>query len=184
MQFVEAILARLPDVRALDTEDIRQEHNEGPGPWSRPRLLASWERHHQQHQMGRTDQRRMARLASVCLWRYRRERTNAMARFPDLVWPEALVLLDQEHGTPRTAALWQYPDRPFALPPVELLVIQRGGTAGVLLAEQLAALGAEALPLAQAARIVVSDRARALAAEALLLPTTRFCTLADHDWSD
>ncbi len=184
LQFVEAVLTRLPDLRALDTEDIRQEHSEGPGPWSRPRLLASWERQHQQHQVGRTDQRRMARLASVCLWRYRRERTEALRRFPELVWPEALVLFDQEQGAPRTAALWQDPGHAFALPPVELLVIPRGSSAGVLPAEQLAALGAEALPVAQAARVVVSDRARALAAKAPLLPVTRFRALADHDWSD
>lgn len=184
MQFVEALLARLPDLRALDTEDTHQGPGDGPGPWSRPRLLASWERQHQQYQVGRTDQRRMARLASVCLWRYRRERTAGLARFPELVWPEALVLLDQELGVPRTAALWQDPGRALALPPVELLVIQRDGTAGVLPAEQLATLGAEALPLAQAARIAATGSTRTLATSAPLLPATRFRALADHDWSD
>lgn len=184
LQFVEALLARLPEVRALDTEDIRQEHAEGPGPWIRPRLLASWERQHQQHQAGRSDQRRMARLASVCLWRYRRERGEGLRRFPDLAWPEALVLLDQEQGAPRTAVLWQDPRRDLALPPVELLVVQRDGAAGVLPAEQLAALGGEALPLAQAARVLATGSTRALAAEAPLLPAARFRALADHDWSD
>jgi hypothetical protein len=184
LQFAEAVLARLPDLRALDTEDIRQDHGEGPGPWSRPRALASWERQHQQHQLGRTDQRRMARLASVCLWRYRRERSAGLLRYPELAWPEALVLLDQELGVPRTAALWQDPGRALALPPVELLVVQRAGGAGVLPAEQLAALGAEPLPVAQAARIPVGEGPRGLASGAPLLPVARFRALADHDWSD
>ena len=41
LQWIEGLLARLPGLRALDTEDTRQDHGEGPGLWNRPPGSAS-----------------------------------------------------------------------------------------------------------------------------------------------
>ena len=184
LQWVESLLARLPTLRALDTEDTRQDHGEGPGPWSRPRALANWERLHQVQQEGRTDLWRMARLPSVCLWRYRRERAKGRAAITDLQWPDALVLLDQEERCARSAVLWRDPTQALALPPVELVVIPRGNATGVVAAEQVSALGGGPLPFAQAQRMEPTPATAALFNDAALLPATRFKALGDHDWSD
>lgn len=184
LQWVEGLLARLPSLRALDTEDTRQDHGEGPGAWSRPRALANWERLHQVQQEGRTDLWRMARLPSVCLWRYRRERAKGRAAITDLQWPDALVLLDQQDRSARSAVLWRDPTRAIALPPVELVVIPRGDASGVLSAEQLSALGGAPLPFAQAQRLEPTAATAGLFANAPLMPANRFKALGDYDWSD
>lgn len=184
LQWIEGLLAKLPTLRTLDTEDTRQDHGDGPGPWSRPRALANWERLHQVQQEGRTDLYRMARLPSVCLWRYRRERATARAAITDLQWPEALVLLDTQDRCARSAVLWRDPGQAIALPPVELVVVPRGGATGVLTAETLSQLGGEALPLGQAQRLVPTADTARLFAHAPLLPASRFKALGDHDWSD
>jgi hypothetical protein len=184
LQWVEGLLARLPTLRALDTEDTRQEQGDGPGAWSRPRALANWERLHQVQQEGRTDLWRMARLASVCLWRYRRERAQARAAITDLQWPDALVLLDTQDRCARSAVLWRDPERAIALPPVELVVVPRDGATGVMPAEELSRLGGEALPLAQAQRLAPTRETADLFARAPLMPATRFKALGDYDWSD
>ncbi len=184
LQWVEGLLARLPSVRALDTEDTRQDHGEGPGPWSRPRALANWERLHQVQQEGRTDLWRMARLPSVCLWRYRRERAKGRAAITDLQWPDALVLLDQQDRCARSAVLWRDPTGPLALPPVELVVIQRGNSTGVVQAAQVSALGGAPLPFAQAQRLDPTPATAGLFSGATLQPASRFKALGDYDWSD
>ncbi|HEX3135588.1 MAG TPA: hypothetical protein VHX44_18645 [Planctomycetota bacterium] len=184
LQWVEGLLARLPTLRTLDTEDTRQDHGEGPGAWSRPRALANWERlHHVQHE-GRTDLWRMARLPSVCLWRYRRERAMARSAITDLQWPDALVLLDQQDRCARSAVLWRDPSVPIALPPVELVVIPRGASSGVITAEALSALGGAPLPLAQGQRLTPTQATADLFANVALLPATRFKALGDYDWGD
>jgi hypothetical protein len=184
LQWIEGLLARLPTLRALDTEDTRQDQGEGPGAWNRPRLLANWERLHQVQALGRTDLWRMARLPSVCLWRYRRERAQARIRFPDLHWPDALVLLDQVDRCARSAVLWRDPAQPLALPPVELVVVPRDGATGVMPAERLSALGGAPLALAQAQQLVPGSALSELFRSAELWPATRFRALGDHDWSD
>lgn len=184
LQWVESVLARLPGIRALDTEDTRQEVGDGPGPWSRPRALANWERLHHVQQEGMTDVWRMARLASVCLWRYRRERAKGRTAHGDLVWPDALVLLDQQDRCARSAVLWQDPTVALALPPVELVVIPRGNATGVLAAEAVSATGAGPLPLGQAQRLLPNAAGADLFARATLLPAGRFKALGDYDWSD
>ena len=184
LQWIEGLLARLPSLRALDTEDTRQDHGEGPGPWSRPRALANWERLHQVQQEGRTDLWRMARLPSVCLWRYRRERAMGRSAIRDLQWPDALVLLDQQDRCARSAVLWRDPTQPIALPPVELVVIPRGNATGVLMAEQVSALGGAPLPFSQAQRLEPTAATAELFANAALLPANRFKALGDYDWSD
>jgi hypothetical protein len=184
LQFIEALLARLPGARALDTEDTRQEQGDGPSAWSRPRLLASWERLSQTQLQGRTDVRRMGRLASVCLWRYRRERARGRRDFPELHWPDAVALLDLELAQARSAALWQDPRQAIALPPVELLVIPRADGFSVLPAELLADLATEPLPCAQAARLAPNPALIAKVFQTGLLPAGRFRSLGDHDWTD
>lgn len=184
LQFIEALLVRLPGARVLDTEDTRQEHSDGPSAWSRPRLLASWERLSQSQLQGRIDVRRMGRLASVCLWRYRRERARGRRDFPELHWPDAVALLDLELGQARSAALWHDPRKALALPPVELLVLPRSDGFAVLPADILAELGAQPLPCAQAARLEPSPAIAARLAQAEVLPAKRFRSLGDHDWTD
>jgi hypothetical protein len=184
LQWVEALLTRLPSLRTLDTEDTRQDHGEGPGTWNRPRALANWERLHHVQQEGRTDLWRMARLASVCLWRYRRERAMGRSTLTDLQWPDALVLLDQQDRCARSAVLWRDPTQPIALPPVELVVISRSGATGVVAAELVSALGGAPLPFAQAQRLEPTAATASLFADATLLPASRFKALGDYDWSD
>jgi hypothetical protein len=184
LQWVEGLLQRLGDVRALDTEDTRQEHGDGPGTWNRPRVLGSWERLHQAQAEGRTDLWRMARLPSVCLWRYRREREGARQAHADLRWPEALVLLDRQDQCARSAVVWPGPGNAFALPPVELVVITDGTRAGAFPAERLSALGGEPLSLGQAQRVRPTPATDALFATTDLMPPDRFRALGDHDWTD
>ena len=51
LQFVEGLLAHLPQLNILDSEDSERGVGVGPAAWNRPRLLASWER--QQQLLGR-----------------------------------------------------------------------------------------------------------------------------------
>jgi hypothetical protein len=184
LQWIENLLRRLPTLRTLDTEDTRQDQGDGPGGWSRPRALANWEKlHHVQHE-GRTDLWRMARLSSVCLWRYRRERAMGRSAITDLTWPDALVLLDQDARCARSAVLWRDPTLPMALPPVELVVIPRGNASGVIEAGLLSALGGDPLPFAQAQRLLPNEKTTHLYAQTPLIPATRFKALGDFDWSD
>jgi hypothetical protein len=187
LQMIEGLLARLPQLRALDTEDTLR-HDDGvvgPTPWSRPRLLASWERQHAVQLQGRTDCPRMNRLASVCLWRYRRERRRGQHDFPDLFWPEALVLLEQTQTQACSAAFWPEPVRAFALPPVEFIILRRPQSTGLLPAEAvIAAAHAHPLPLGQAAALTPDDRLAAWFATADLMPTGSYRALDDRDWTD
>ncbi len=185
LQFVEGLLARLPELQVLDSEDSERGVGVGPGPWNRPRLLASWERQHAVQQSGRSEVWRMNRLSSVCLWRYRRERARGQAAHPQLHWPEAFALLDRDGAAVRSAAFWNDEGRSWALPPVELLIISQGGRSGVLVAAELATVaGAEALPLASAALVAPSPQVSGVFLEGALLPTARFRALGDLDWSD
>ena len=186
LRLVERLLERLPQSQVLDTEDTaRGEETPGPKPWRRPRVLASWERLHTAHYTGVIPVRRMARLTSVCLWRFRRERVEGQAAHPHLHWPEALVLLDTSNGAVRSACFWDDPARPLALPPVDLVVIRRGGDAGVLTTEELLRIApAQALDRAGAVVMEPGEALRRLHAEAPLLSAARFKALDDADWTD
>jgi hypothetical protein len=191
--FIEHLLAALPGLAILDSEDTGIGDQRGPGPWSRPRLLASWERQHAVSMAGRTGVLRMARLASICLWRYRSERRQGQAAHPDLVWPEAVALHDRSGGVARSAALVTRPDPPWVLPPVELLVRPAGtgalGASGLRVVE----MGAAEAQLAAATRPLGFGRALLWPAHAASpapwdgLPpvaSERFVVLGDGDWSD
>jgi hypothetical protein len=185
LQFVEALLVHLPQLSVLDSEDSERGVGIGPGTWNRPRLLASWERQHAVQQSGRSEAWRMNRLASVCLWRYRRERARGQAAHPQLHWPEAFALLDREGPAVRSAAFWNDEGMPWALPPVEMLIINQDGRSGVLVAADLAAVaGAAPLPLASAALVTPSPPVSGVFRNGVLLPTARFRALSDLDWSD
>jgi len=185
LRFVETLLGELPGIRALDTEDTRfdDEADLGPFPWNRLRALAGWEQLQRAQEEGHTDLVRMDRGASLALWRYRRERRRGMGARPDLLWPEALALRDG--GAARSAALWLDPTRPFALPPVELVVVQRADGAGVLPADEVATAGG-GLPLVDGGAIALtpSPRLADLHARARLMPASRFTALGDGDWVD
>jgi hypothetical protein len=85
----------------------------------------------------------------------------------------------------RSAAFWRDPAQALALPPVELLIVQRDGAPGVLPAAELAAASAATpLPLGQAATIAPGAPVTALFRGAELVPAARFRALGDHDWSD
>lgn len=183
---VERLLARLPQASALDTEDAgHDDETPGPRPWNRPRVLASWERLHTAYNQGRTTLRRMARLSSVCLWRYRRERALGLTRHPKLHWPEALVLVDSATGNVHSACFWDDASADLALPPVDLLIVRRGAAAGVLDSSALQQAGTPmALDCAGAAVVAMNDATRRLHAQAELLPAARFLALDDADWTD
>lgn len=184
LQWVETLLKQFPHLKALDTEDTKHEEGDGPGPWHRPRVLASWEKLHQVQHQGRTDLWRMGRLASVCLWRYRRERTLARQTHADLFWPDAMVVLDLNDQCARSAVLLPNSLRPMALPPVELVVTEVNGSPIVIPADTLSAAGGAPLSLGQSQRLQPNDALFQAIADAVPLPVSRFRALGDYDWSD
>lgn len=184
MGLIERLCARLPGLALLDTEDTATADGEGPGPLSRPRLLASWERQHADQTSGLEALPRMDRHASIALWRYRRERLEGRRRHDGLDWPEALVLDDG--GTARSACLWPDPEQPLALPPVELAVLLRPDSAGVLPTDEVLAAAGGGTPLGLAAAVFLapSPALTDLFLNAHPLPADRFKALGDDDWSD
>jgi hypothetical protein len=68
---------------------------------------------------------------------------------------------------------------------VELLVVVRGDSAGVLPADEVSTIDAgPGLPLGGAHELSPSPALEDLFARASLLPVERFKALADGDWSD
>jgi hypothetical protein len=187
LRVVEGITAKLPQLRALDSEDTTKDEASEPGPfdWNRLRVLANWERLHLAQSASRQDLFRLERPASLAMWRYRRERARGLEQHPQLTWPEALVLLDLETGIARSAALWQEAGHALAVPPVELLVIPRSSDPGVLPCDELLTAGAgKPLSVAQAVEVQPSERVRNLSEKAKLMPKSRFRALNEGDWSD
>lgn len=184
--FVERLLARLPHLAVLDTEDNRQDEDgeAGPFPFQRLRALGAWERAHAAQTAGRNDLPRLARPASLALWRYRRERAAGETAHPEAVWPEALVVA--EGPTAHSVAFWADRDRPLALPPVGYLILTRPDSAGLIPVDEIltAADGGEALEHGAARLIRPGGALRDLYDRARLMPTERFAGLADGDWSD
>jgi hypothetical protein len=174
---LEDLLARLPGLRALDPEDVheREGAEAGPFPWSRPRLIASWELQRRDRCLNLAEPV-MARGSSLRLWRYRRELVQARAARPELHWGEALVLLDCDRGTARPACLWPEHAGAWALPPVDLVVVAHGGQPRVI--ESGALTVGSALP-ALAAEVAAGTPVPAGAR-----PAERFKALLDHDWHD
>jgi hypothetical protein len=186
LRLVEALLADFPDWRALDVEDVVEGDGARPGPfaWDRPRAIANWERQraNQLETLGNVP--RMHRRASIAHWRYRRERARGRERHPGHAWPDGAALLELASGTARSAALWLDPTKPFALPPVELLVL-RAGQPRVVSADQAATLcgGGEADP--SGTRLVEPGPAvERFIAEAEAQPATAYRALGDEDWAD
>ncbi len=134
LSMVEALLADDPSWRALDEEDLHATPSGDacPGPWSRPRVIASWERLREAQIETRSSTPRMRLSASVAMWRYRREAPQGIQRHPGHRWPP----VSARRATPlaRRAAPacgWSLSAR-SPLPPVELVVIP--GAAPLLVA--------------------------------------------------
>lgn len=178
-QLLESLLARLGhEVRALDCEDIQETSASEPGPfaWSRPRVLASWERQHAVQVATRTDLARMHRGDSLRLWRWRRERAAASAAHPGLLWPEARVLRDRATATAFPTAVWSDPLRPAALPGAGLVLVMLLG--GPRLVRRGELPPGAALPVAGASQVDPPGRWPDG------LPPGRFAACLDEDWVD
>jgi hypothetical protein len=178
-QFIEAVLAGLPSAtRALDCEDIQETPQAEPGPfaWSRPRVLASWERQHAVQIETRTDLARMHRGDSLRLWRWRRERAAASAVHPTMQWPEARVLRDRSGLTAHPTAVWTDPTRPAALPGAGLILVLL--PEGPRLVERKTLPPGEALPTAGASLL------QPPAHWPESLDQTRYAACLDEDWVD
>jgi hypothetical protein len=187
LRVVEALLAAFPEWRALDVEDVVEDEASRPGPfpWDRPRVIASWEklRAIQLESLGTVP--RMHRRASIALWRYRRERAQGRARHPGHAWPDGAALLETASGAARSAALWLDPTKPFALPPVELLVLRTGGEPRVVSADQAATLCGAGEPDPTGTRLVEPGAAvDRFIAEAQARPASEYRALGDEDWAD
>jgi len=179
----EAVLAAHPRLRLLDLEDVISVEGAPPGPfpWQRPRVIASWEAQ-RSNQVDTLHLPVLTRPQSVRIWRYRRERPAARLAHPDLHWPDALVMLDGRQHEPRTVCLWNPEDGPLALPPVELVFLQRAdGKGGVVLAEDLRAhAGTEALPAGGFA--INPEVATRVTPQPVLGSSLKM--LLDEDWRD
>ncbi len=181
---VDRLLRAAPHLMPLDAEDTVADESAEPGPypWDRPRVIASWER----LRSGQVDGRSLPRLdrsASVALWRYRVDRAAARSAHRGYHWPDALVLLDRVDAVARTACLWTDAEEPFALPPVDLVVVRPATGAGAVPADELRLLAPQALP--GGTRLVEPTPAvQGFFHGARPLPVERFTALGDEDWID
>jgi hypothetical protein len=183
---VDRLLQAAPHLVPLNTEDTVADSDAEPGPypWDRPRVIANWEKQCADRQVG-LQVPRLARGASVALWRYRALRADGRIQHPEHHWPEGLVLLDREAEAPavRSACLWSDPTEPFALPPVDLVVLRRGTETGVIPADELRLL-TTAPALAGARLLEPSAAVNAFHAGAKTQPIGRFLGLGDEEWGD
>lgn len=186
MRVPEAILAAFPEWRALDTEDITHdaESEAGPFDWDRTRVITSWERQRAVQITGVAGLARMSRTSSVALWRYRRERRLGRETHRGHAWPDGSVLRDRATGAARSAALWLDPKRPFAAPPVELIVLKRADGAVVVPGEAVAAIPGTLAEMAGARLIDPSRAVDAIWNGTGVLPASGFVGLGDEDWVD
>ncbi len=186
MRPVEALLAAFPTWCALDTEDIQEDPDApvGPAPWSRPRVIASWERL-REARIEHLGTARMPRRASVAMWRYLRERPRGRERHPGHAWPDAVALLDVATGAARSAAAWTDVSKPLAVPPVDVLAVVAGSHRGVTSADQLATMcGAADAGIALARLVGPNDDVARFLSEYPLSPIEGFKALDDEDWAD
>ncbi len=185
LRMIEELLFQLPECGILDTEDIGPD-GEGtePGPLDRMRHLANWEQLFLAHQEERDVICLMDRPSSLALWRYRKQRKEGVEKHPDLLWPDALVLLDDDRA--RSCIFWEDPDQITVVPPVDLLIVRRGDTTGLLPVDELltAASTVKNLTCGGAVAIHPDEATRQLHAQAKLLPTERYQALSDLEWAD
>jgi hypothetical protein len=167
-QFLERVLAAVPEVRVLDEEDSQETAEAQPGPfaWSRPRALLNWERLHAVQVETRTDLGRMHRGDSLRLWRWRRERQPG--------WPEATVLIDRATAEAHPVCVWSDPAQPCVLPATGLVLVR-------LPTPRL--IGRNALPAGEALETAGATRV-APGAWPDGLPLERFRAADDEDWID
>ncbi|MBA2480938.1 MAG: hypothetical protein H0V44_09760 [Planctomycetes bacterium] len=188
LRVADAILEAFPGVHALDTEDTIAEADAEPGPftWNRMRALASWEHQRDARCEALGDIPAMHRLASVAMWRYRRERAAGRDQHRRHVWPDAMALRDASDRSALSAAFFRDPGTPMAVPPVDLLIVQRDGETGVLPASEVitAAGGGTPAGIAQAVLIEPNAGLATFLREASILPTSAFSALGDEDWRD
>jgi hypothetical protein len=179
----EAVLAAHPRLRLIDLEDVVLAEGAPPGPfpWQRPRVIASWEAQ-RSNQVDTLHLPVLPRPQSVRLWRYRRERPAARAAHPEVHWPDALVMLEVDRHEPRTVCLWNPADGPLALPPVELVFLQRpAGGSGLVPASALRH-GAAAVALPAGASAIPVEAAAGIAVQPVREGGLRM--LLDEDWRD
>lgn len=198
LAMVDQINNAVPGLHWLDTEDSRRDESEhvyqgdgdlgrdaeGPGPLNVPRVLASWQTQRSVHAAGR-DEPHMGRERSRRLFHYRQQLITARAAHPELRWPGAMVLAEDQQAHP--TCLWLDCEQDLALPPVDLVVIRRGPSdTGVLPADELrtAAQTDETLLDGLVTPIVMTDAVQRLFAEATLWPSDRFSALDDVEWAD
>lgn len=185
LQMLERVLGRLPELAILNTEDTSQPDRDepGPGPLRRDAVLACWERLHASQLAELTGRPRMNRLASVALWRYRRERALGAERHPELVWPGALAMQWQRQAV--SVAIQPDTDQAWALPPVEVLVIADPVTpVAVPTAELLPTCAHDPLTVAGAVRMPQALRPAELPTGLEPLPAAELGALGDDDWTD
>ncbi|MBA3708917.1 MAG: hypothetical protein H0W83_08890 [Planctomycetes bacterium] len=188
LRVAEAVMTRFPEVSALDTEDIIADESAEPGPfaWDRLRAIASWERQRAARCDALGNVPRMHRRSSVAMWRYRRERRLGRERHPGSLWPDAMVLSDVSDRSALSAAFFRDSTKPIAIPPVDLLIVARGGEPGGRPAAEVRAAAGGGIPagFAQASLVQPSAGLDAYLAQASPLPTSAFSALGDEDWTD
>jgi len=123
-ELVRVLETRIPGFLLLDSEDTMTGEVEGPAPLDSERLQNNWISLNEQQMRGLDELPRMDRDRSSDLWHYRRALPSMRRQYPALHWPAVLVLQEQRHA--RSVCIWTDPEQPWALPPVELVVIHRG----------------------------------------------------------
>ena len=183
--WLEKLLTGLSGCGILLSEDvgIEGEPGYGPGAVDRPRLLACWEGCHGE-QTASLAIPRMDRCSSLALWRYRKEQAHTASEFPDLFWPQALVLGEAERAI--STAVWHDPKQNMALPDIDYVVIQRENEAGLVPSDEVRALCSNADELGRSGTIaLISDhKVQHFYANSKLISAAAFGALHDLDWSD
>lgn len=183
--WLEALAMAYQDWAFLISEDvgIEGEGGYGPGALDRLRLLQCWEHCHIEQCASLTIPR-MPRGKSLALWRYRRESDEGAKCYPQLHWPQALVIGRQDRAF--STLLWEDAQRPFACPQVDYLVLPRDQGYGLLPADELliAARNPAQLDYGAAVAIEPSPDITGLFAHSRLCDHRDFRALDTHEWSD
>ena len=173
-RLVEAALAVDDALAALDEEDTRADGapSSGPAAWDRARAVWSWERQREAQAAGLALPR-LGRMASVVLWRWRRE--------ADAGRPALAVVEDRRRaGRALLAGVVAEPDAPIVLPAVDVVLLRTAGGLRLVAGERLA--GAPGSDLGAGIRRYAG--LAGLAAAGDLIAPERLRLLADEDWRD